>query len=106
MLINGDGQESRGFIHIERLTQQLFALTTDRRYTDIVYQVTDHNLRVIDLVNEVKNLNPTSEYRHVNPERKMTNQIFEPSCLEGFDKVSIKELRKDLTEFYHQFMVI
>ncbi len=105
LLINGDGQESRGFISVERLASQISALILNNGFEEPIYQLTDHNIKVADLVKEIQKLKPTSEFRHVNPERKMTNQMFEASTLPTFEKLTYKDLQLDLKEFYDKFKI-
>ena len=104
LIIHGDGKESRGFISIDRLTSQM-AQIIKGNCTDKFYHLCDHSVSIMELVAIIKEINPKTEYRHVNPQRKMADQRFEPVSLLGFDVLSNHILRENIDYFYNRFTV-
>lgn len=104
LIIHGDGQESRGFISIDRLSSQL-AKVISGKYTDKVYHLCDHSVSIMNLVEIVKEINPKTQYRHVNPERKMTDQPFIQSSLPNVESLSQSEFKNKVEYFFNRFAV-
>ncbi|MFZ6010124.1 MAG: NAD-dependent epimerase/dehydratase family protein, partial [Bacteroidota bacterium] len=63
--IQGDGKQSRTFIHIEMLAKALNNLLTADLPSD-VYNVVDKNLKVIDILDVLKELIPPLEFIFIN----------------------------------------
>jgi UDP-glucose 4-epimerase len=105
LIIHGDGEEYRGFISIERLTSQLAQIITGIN-RDKFYHLCDHSVSILELVEIIKDINPKTEYRHVNPQRKMVDQRFDPMSLAGMDVLSNQVLRENINYFFNRFTVL
>ncbi len=105
LIIHGDGEESRGFISIDRLTIQLAQIINENN-RDKLYHLCDHSISIMKLVEIIKDINPKTEYRHVNPQRKMVDQRFEPMGLPGMEVLSNQVLRENIKSFFNKFTVL
>lgn len=103
LIIHGDGEEYRSFVSIDRLGKQLKSLVLDSNYNENVYLICEHNVKVLELIEIIKEIVPNLQFRHVNPSRKMTNQQFEPSVIPGFKIKTTKDFQEDILDFYNKF---
>jgi UDP-glucose 4-epimerase len=105
LIIHGDGQESRGFISVDRLTNQLAQINNEENNNKF-YHLCDHCISIMELVEIIKDINPKTEYRHVNPQRKMVDQRFAPMSLPGVKRLSKQVLRENIEYFFNRFNVL
>ncbi|GAB4251460.1 MAG: NAD(P)-dependent oxidoreductase [Ekhidna sp.] len=102
--INGNGKQSRGFIHVDYLSDSLEQIIT-KDVQSGTYNLIDKNLQVLDVVDVLKEIYPPLEFlftnQHMNlrelkvsPESKLFDQI---------DRFKSRDLKEELVEFKNRF---
>ncbi|MEO9485317.1 MAG: NAD-dependent epimerase/dehydratase [Ekhidna sp.] len=102
--INGNGKQSRAFIHVDSLCDAL-AQTVTKEVESGTYNLVDKNLQILDIVDVLKEVYPTLEFlftnQHMNlrelkisPDSKLFNQI---------ERFESRELKVELEEFKERF---
>jgi UDP-glucose 4-epimerase len=102
--IQGDGKQSRTFIHIEMVTKALNSLLTADLPSD-VYNIVDRNLKVIDILDVLKELIPDLEFIFINQHLRLHELNVKPNPLIT-DTLQIRNqrtLREELSEFLAKF---
>jgi len=101
--ITGSGTQSRSFIHIDKVARVLAQLLT----TDVpsgIYNLSDKNLEVLDLLDELKCIYPHLEYFHINQHITMQELKVEPSAqLLQYINLPDSDLMEELIEFKGKF---
>lgn len=101
--INGSGTQSRSFIHIDKLSSILAALST----VDIpsgIYNCTHRNLEILDILDVLKKIYPDLEYFHINQHITMQQLKVEPSsALKPYIPLPESDLFSELTSFSEHF---
>jgi UDP-glucose 4-epimerase len=102
--IQGDGRQSRTFIHIEMVAKALNNLLTADLPSD-VYNVVDKNLRVIDILDVMKELIPELEFIFINQHLRLheLNVKVNPLVTDTLKIRSTRTLKEDLSEFLTKF---
>ncbi len=102
--VHGDGNQSRVFIPINSLATALAAVLK----TDLpggTYNLVDKNIRIIDIVDELKQLIPDLEFIFINQHLKLTELQVKPNEIVnvklGIDQQ--KTLKDELVEFMARF---
>jgi UDP-glucose 4-epimerase len=75
--IHGNGRQSRSFIHVDKAVDSLVKITS----TDIpsgTYNLTERNLEIYDLIDQVKDLYPTLEFIFINQHLELREQKINP----------------------------
>jgi UDP-glucose 4-epimerase len=75
--IHGNGRQSRSFIHVEKAVDSLQAILTKEIPSDI-YNLTERNLEIYDLIDEVKDLYPSLEFIFINQHLELREQKVNP----------------------------
>lgn len=102
--IHGDGKQSRTFIHIEMVAKALNNLLTADLPSD-VYNVVDKNLKVLDILDVLKELIPDLEFIFVNQHLRLheLNVKVNPLVTDTLQIRNSRTLKEDLTEFLSKF---
>ncbi len=102
--IHGDGKQSRTFIHIEMLAKALNNLLNADLPSD-VYNVVEKNLKVLDIVDVLKELIPELEFIFVNQHLRLheLNVKVNPLVTDTLQIRNSRTLKEDLTEFLSKF---
>lgn len=102
--INGNGKQSRAFIHIDYLADSLAQIVL-KEVANGIYNLVDKNLQILDIVDVLKEIYPsleflfTNQHMHlrelkINPESQLFNYI---------DRFNSRELAIELKEFKERF---
>ncbi len=102
--IQGDGKQSRTFIHIEMVAKALYNLLTADLPSD-VYNVVDKNLKVIDILDVMKELIPELEFIFINQHLRLheLNVKVNPLVTDTLHIRNSRTLKEDLSEFLRKF---
>jgi UDP-glucose 4-epimerase len=102
--IQGDGKQSRTFIHIEMLSKALHNLLASDLPSD-VYNVVDKNLRVIDILDVLKELIPELEFIFINQHLSLheLNVKLNPLVNDTLGIHNQRTLKEELSEFLTKF---
>jgi UDP-glucose 4-epimerase len=102
--VHGDGNQSRTFIHIHSIAKALTAVL----HSDIpggTYNLVEKNIKIIDIVDELKQLIPDLEFIFINQHLKLTELQVKPNvklnAMLGI--VQKKNLKEELVEFIERF---
>jgi UDP-glucose 4-epimerase len=102
--IQGDGKQSRAFIHIEMLAKALGNLLE----TDLpsgTYNLVERNIKIIDILDTMKQIIPTLEFLFINQHLRLNELYVKPNQLLN-EKLGILEprpLKDELEEFLVKF---
>ena len=102
--IQGDGRQSRTFIHIEMVAKALNNLLTADLPSD-VYNVVDKNLKVLDILDVMKELIPELEFIFINQHLRLheLNVKVNPLVTDTLQIRNSRTLKEDLSEFLRKF---
>ena len=102
--IQGDGKQSRTFIHIDMLSKGLNNLMTADLPSD-VYNVVDRNLKVIDILDVLKELIPELEFIFINQHLRLheLNVKVNPLITDTLLIKNQRTLKEELTDFLTKF---
>ena len=102
--IQGDGKQSRTFIHIEMLSKALANLLTADLPGD-VYNVVDKNLTVLDILDVLKELIPPLEFIFINQHLRLheLNVKVNPLITDTLGIRNNRTLKEEITEFLTKF---
>ncbi|MEO5977489.1 MAG: NAD-dependent epimerase/dehydratase family protein [Chryseolinea sp.] len=102
--IQGDGKQSRSFIHIDQVATAFNNLLT----SDLpggIYNLVDRNIKVFDIVDELKQLVPSLEFIFINQHLKLYELNVKRNDIVN-DTLGIRNsnpLKKELEEFLSRF---
>lgn len=105
LIINGNGKQSRSFIHIDRLAKQLASLVLSSTFKNDICLLCDYSITVNELIEIIRETIPQTEYTYINPERNMENQVFANYVFEGYSEVSIDHFKEKILNFYKCFSI-
>ena len=102
--IQGDGKQSRTFIHVEMLAKALSNLLTADLPSD-VYNIVDKNLTVLDILDVLKELIPSLEFIFINQHLRLheLNVKINPLITDTLGIRNNRPLKDELSEFLHKF---
>ena len=101
--IFGNGNQSRSFVHIDRLTNELVGLGLNP-FKNGIYNVVENTFSIHDIVDELKNLYSDLEMIYVNQNMPMRSLHVTPDERMQFLKLGDKSvLKSDLEEFRKAF---
>jgi len=102
--IQGDGKQSRTFIHVEMLAKGLSNLITADLPSD-VYNIVDKNLTVLDILDVLKELLPDLEFIFINQHLRLheLNVKVNPLITDTLQIRNNRTLKEDLSEFLTKF---
>lgn len=102
--IQGDGRQSRTFIHIEMVAKALNNLL-DADLPSDVYNVVDKNLKVVEILDAMKELIPDLEFLFINQHLRLheLNVKVNPLVTDTLKIRNTRTLKEDLQEFLTKF---
>lgn len=101
--IHGNGRQSRSFIHVEKAVESLEAILTKDIPSD-VYNLTERNLEIYDLIDEVKDLYPSLEFIFINQHLELREQKINPETkLLKYIPLKQTNFTEELAEFKKHF---
>jgi len=101
--IHGNGRQSRSFIHVEKAVDSLEAILTKDIPSDI-YNLTERNLEIYDLIDEVKDLYPSLEFIFINQHLELREQKINPETkLLKYIPLKQTNFTEELAEFKKHF---
>ncbi|WP_425390893.1 NAD-dependent epimerase/dehydratase family protein [Ekhidna sp.] len=102
--INGNGKQSRAFIHVEYLCDALVQTIT-KEVPSGTYNLVDKNLQVLDLVDVLKEIYPTLEFLFTNQHMNLRELKINPDSklFDHINRFESKELKTELEEFKGRF---
>ncbi|HEY0740887.1 MAG TPA: SDR family oxidoreductase [Chryseosolibacter sp.] len=102
--IQGNGKQSRTFIHIDMVAKALSNLLTADLPSD-VYNVVDRNLKVIDILDVLKELIPELEFIFINQHLHLheLNVKVNPLITDTLMIRNDRSLKEDLSDFLTKF---
>ena len=101
--IHGNGRQSRSFIHVEKAVDSLEAILTKDIPSD-VYNLTERNLEIYDLIDEVKDLYPSLEFIFINQHLELREQKINPETkLLKYIPLNQTNFTEELREFKKHF---
>lgn len=101
--INGTGKQSRAFIHIDRVSNLLSGLCQSNENSGI-YNLTDKNLQILDLVDVLKEIYPEMEFMFINQHLDMRDLKVNPeTALAAAYTIPDQDLKSELSKFQSQF---
>jgi UDP-glucose 4-epimerase len=102
--INGDGSQSRSFIHIDSIANALARVITSELPAG-VYNLVERTVKVMDIVDELKQLLPDLEFILINQHMQLSNLKIKENQIVR-DKLGItnnRPLKDELKEFLEKF---
>lgn len=102
--IQGDGKQSRTFIHIDLLSRALHNCLTAELPSD-VYNIVDRNLKVIDILDVLKELIPNLEFIFINQHLRLhqLNVKVNPLITDTLQIRNQKTFKDEVSEFLTKF---
>jgi UDP-glucose 4-epimerase len=101
--INGSGSQSRSFIHVSKATKILAALL-HAEVPSGIYNMSDKNLEIVEIVEVLKKIYPELEYLFVNQHIVMQELKVEPGIkLYQYTPLPESSLEDELKEFKERF---
>lgn len=102
--IQGDGKQSRTFIHIDMVAKALSNLLTADLPSD-VYNIVDKNVTVLEILDILKELIPDLEFIFINQHLRLheLNVKVNPLITDTLRIRNTRTLREDLQEFLAKF---
>jgi UDP-glucose 4-epimerase len=102
--IHGDGSQSRSFIHIDSIASALASVIYSV-LTGGTYNLVERSLRVMDVVDELKQLMPDLEFILINQHIKLNNLSIQQNTLvnKALSIGNDRLLKDDLKEFVDRF---
>jgi len=101
--INGSGTQSRSFIRVSKVSQVLAQLI-ETKVPSGIYNLSDKNLEILDILEVLKKIYPDLEYFHINQHITMQELKVEPkSKLYQYIPLTSSDFESELREFKEQF---
>lgn len=102
--IQGDGKQSRSFIHVEMLSKGLGNLLTSDLASG-TYNLVDRNIKVIDILDVLKELIPGLEFIFINQHLRLNALHVKPNPVvnEALGITQQRSLKDELEEFIAKF---
>ncbi|MFN3403179.1 MAG: NAD-dependent epimerase/dehydratase family protein [Cytophagaceae bacterium] len=101
--IHGSGKQSRSFIHVTKVVDALVALTGLNVPSD-VYNLTDKNLEILDLVDVLKEIYPDLEFLFINQHLELRElKVNRDSKLTTYYKIPESDIKEELIAFKDRF---
>lgn len=101
--IHGNGRQSRSFIHVDKAVDSLEAILSKEIPSD-VYNLTERNLEIYDLIDQVKDLYPSLEFIFINQHLELREQKINPETkLLKYIPLKVTDLTSELAAFRERF---
>jgi UDP-glucose 4-epimerase len=101
--IHGTGKQSRSFINIAKVTDVLVTLANIKTASD-VYNLTDKNIEILDVVDVLKQIYPDVEFLFINQHLELRELKVNPlTRLSKYIEIPSTDFREDLLYFREKF---
>ena len=102
--INGNGKQSRAFIHVDALCHSLSQAVT-KNVESGTYNLVDKNLQILDLVDVLKEMYPSLEFLFTNQHMNLRELKISPASklFDQIDRFESRDLKDELEEFKSRF---
>lgn len=101
--ITGSGTQSRSFIHINKVTKMLAGLL-HAEVPSGIYNLSDKNLEVVDIIDVLKRIYPELEYLFINQHITLQELKVDPnSRLYNYLQLPASDLEAELLDFKERF---
>ena len=102
--INGNGKQSRAFIHVDALADSLVQ-TVIKEVANGTYNLVDKNLQILDLVDVLKEIYPSLEFLFTNQHMNLRELKIDPNTklFDYIDRFESRDLKTELEEFKGRF---
>lgn len=101
--ITGSGKQSRSFININKVTKMLAGLL-HAEVPSGIYNLTDKNLELLDIIEVLKKIYPDLEYLFINQHMNMQELKVNTDCaLYKYLALPVSSLEEELMEFKTRF---
>lgn len=102
--INGNGKQSRAFIHVDSLCHTL-AQTVTKEVESGTYNLVDKNLQILDIVDVLKEIYPSLEFIFTNQHMNLRQLKISPESrlFDQIERFESGELKNELEEFKERF---
>lgn len=102
--IQGDGKQSRSFIHIDQISKALNNLLSSN-LPGGTYNLVEKSIKVFDIVDELKQLTPELEFIFINQHLKLRELVVKENLMvnETLGINNPRSLKKELEEFLSRF---
>ncbi len=101
--IQGSGKQIRPFIHIDKTVAALLELRLSKAPSDI-YNLSDKNIEVLDMIDVLKELYPEMEYIFINQHLEMNDLKIDTTLkLSTYFPLPKTELKEELIAFKNRF---
>ncbi|MEY3415897.1 MAG: hypothetical protein RL711_1066 [Bacteroidota bacterium] len=101
--IHGNGNQARGFIHIDKVVQTLLQ-TASLNIPSGVYNLSDKNIEILDIVDVLKEIYPSLEFIFINQHLSMRDLRVSPeSKLRQYFTLPETSLKDELENFKTKF---
>lgn len=102
--INGNGKQSRAFIHVDYLCHAL-TQTIIKEVKSGTYNLVDKNLQILDIVDVLKEMYPSLEFLFTNQHMNLRELKIDPKSklFDQIDRFESRDLREELEEFKAKF---
>lgn len=102
--IQGDGKQSRSFIHIDQISRALSNLLHTRLPSG-TYNLIERNLKVIDIVDVLKQLIPQLEFIFINQHMKLNELSVKENAMvnKTLGIINHRDIKEELEEFIGRF---
>lgn len=102
--INGNGKQSRAFIHVDSLCQALAQVIT-KEVNSGTYNLVDKNLQILDLVDVLKEIYPSLEFLFTNQHMNLRELKISPDSklFDQIERFKSRDLKTELEEFKERF---
>lgn len=101
--IHGNGNQARGFIHINKVVQTLLK-TASLDIPSGAYNLSDKNIEILDIVDVLKEIYPSLEFIFINQHLSMRDlRISSESKLKQYFTLEDSSLKDELLDFKSKF---
>lgn len=101
--INGDGEQHRSFIHIDK-TANILAKIVEGKLKEGRYDLVENNLSINYIADTLKELYPNMEMLYVNQQLKLRELKVKPNeVINSLTDIETRSLKQVLTEFKEAF---
>jgi len=102
--INGNGKQSRAFIHVDYLCQSLVQTIT-KEVKSGTYNLVDKDLQILDIVDVLKEIYPSLEFLFTNQHMNLRELKVDPNStlFDQIERFESRDLKTELLEFKEGF---
>lgn len=102
--INGNGKQSRAFIHVESLANSLCQIVS-KNIASGTYNLVDKNLQILDIVDVLKEIYPSLEFLFTNQHMNLRELKIDSNTplFDQIDRFETRDLKEELEDFKTNF---